>query len=203
MTIDDFLKITYALKVNFGLNCHFNSDKQYICDCPNGDLSAFPNLTIALDTQPLTIPPSLYLQVKQSYCLLLIQGTLFNLAGNTSSTITNTSNNDNGNSGDNKNSAIIILGTPFMRTYYTVFNPESMTISFAKAATLKTKTITALEILYLAFGIFILIMFIILVVCTVKIWTLKGKPSKKDNRVYDSGSIDVGGSEIPYSRIQT
>lgn len=155
MYSQDFVAITTQIRTT--VQCNFELGK-YTCLCPGGSLANFPNLVFAIDNKNFSIPPSLYLNIEENSCNFLIDGSLhFN-----STTI-----------------PYIVLGDVFLRNYYSVFNAENYTISFAPAAILKENFITTLELFYLILGVFILVMFGIFLICLVKTWTIKRKAFPK------------------------
>src|SRR5262249_16000567 len=67
----------------------------------------------------------------------------------------------------------IILGGPFLRYYYTLFDADNQTISFGVPIRFQTSAITVFEVIYVVFGAFIILMFAVFVISLVRIWTTK------------------------------
>jgi Eukaryotic aspartyl protease len=152
---EDFLSITNQIRKS--VQCAYELGK-YTCQCPGGSLTGFPNLIFEIDSKNFSIPPSLYLSIEENACNFLIDGSLrFNAT----------------------TTPYIVLGDVFLRNYYSVFNAENYTISFAPAAILKENFVTTLELFYLILGVFILVMFGIFLICLVKTWTIKRKSYPK------------------------
>ena len=76
MMSDDLMAFKNALQTSYNILCRYNEKKDVVCPCSNGDIRHYPNITFQLDGKMLTIPPSLYLEVDENYCVLLIDGTL-------------------------------------------------------------------------------------------------------------------------------
>lgn len=188
MTPSDFGAFTDNLKDQFGMSCSRDINRDYACTCPGGDISGYPNITLILDSQVFTLTPNMYLTVKSDSCVLLLDGCLTS-SSNMPSDRLQTINTAN----------YIILGSPFLRAYYTVFSVDDMSMSFATAIHQQKSIISSLEIIYMAFGIFIMVMFAALVFCVLKVCTFKNKTSKKDNRIFDTiTAADRTSIDAPY-----
>ena len=203
MSQEDFIGFNDALK-RYNITCYYDSTQNFVCPCLEGNISMFPDLVLFLDSKPFRIPASMYLDVKESGCVVLVEGTLGssdstvyfseefeknnnrlledNSSNNTSnSTNTTDSSSSNNTQGSNKITTLekgtyIVLGGVFLRNFYTVFDAENGKISMANAVKLSKRLITMLEVVYLVFGSFILVMFVVFVICFIRIWTTKKVP---------------------------
>lgn len=203
---DDFQTIIDSFTSTYQLSCSNIPGQELLnCDCPNGDISAFPNISIILDAQPLMIPPSLYLDITDQGCNVLIQGTLdneqtsFEPAPSSGANGTNgtTNGTTTGNSSDDSTDAssvsdasdedtiglavtqqgtYIILGAVFLRNFYTVFDADNKVISFAQVVNPPLGLISALQVIYIVLGAFIVILFIVFVGWFVRIMFSKKAP---------------------------
>lgn len=197
MSQTDFLLLVKGFKQDFGLSCSYMGffNRAFACECEDGNIEAFPNINFMINSQVLSIPPSQYLMVKKNTCLLLIEGSLILESKIEEKYEPNKSSTDP----DPEN--YIVLGTPFLRNYYSVFNAENKSISFAQPIQLKKKIVTALELVYLIFGIFIFILFCALVVCTTRIWTNKNENTKKESINFDHMITERSGDATSYRPI--
>ena len=195
----DFILLTKSLKQDFGLSCSYLAfaKNTYSCNCEDGNIKAFPNITFVIGTTVLTIPPSQYLMIKKNNCILLIDS--FTVLETTQGNYEEKEDLSNKPNGDPEN--YIVLGTPFFRSYYSVFDADNMTISFAQPVKQKKQLVTSLELVYLIFGIFIFILFCSLVVCTVRIWTNKNENTKKESVNFDHIITDRSASGASYRPI--
>jgi len=186
MAQSDFLTLIKKLKQDFGKSCSYFGffEKVYACECPGGDIDSFPNITFVINGQVLPIPPSQYLMVRKDNCVLLMEGSpILEFPKKESQEDENNGQSDKIPT-DPEN--FLVLGTPFLRNYYTVFNVENKTISFAQAMQNTKKAITTLELIYMVFGIFIFILFCALVTYATRIWTNKNKNAKKESVTFDN-----------------
>ena len=193
MTSNDLFDFKISLKSNFSLNCYNDINHNYACDCPNGNIDSFPQLTFAFGTTTLTLNPSYYLKIEEQACILLIiDGTEFTqVNSNTKAEDAADQSNINRSQSLSKteNTSYIVLGTPFLRAFYTVFDRDHSTVSFAKVHTPSSKRLTTLEIIYLTFGIFIIILFILLIIWVSRLWLRKNKSSRKDSRMLENVTV--------------
>lgn len=186
MTKTDFLAIRDAFKNIFNLTC--GNDIQtnaFECLCSDGDLSAFPNFSFNLDGKLVDLPPSAYIQPKENTCVLLVDGQLGSLGSG------ETANASNSTNSITDFTTFMILGDPFLRYYYSVYDLDSRTMSFAKAATPVSRVITSLEVVYIAFGIFIVLMFIVLIVCIGRLFRSQNKVSRKESSLPEGAKLEV------------
>ena len=68
-----------------------------------------------------------------------------------------------------------------MRNYYTLFDAEEKKMSFTPAIRPPKSMITTLEVIYMIFGAFILVMFVVFVGCFVQICLTKKNPTMEKN----------------------
>lgn len=180
MSKQDFTTFYNVLKNDFNLDCSlFNKD--LVCSCSEGIISQFPDITVKLDSdKTLTIPPSLYLEVKENSCIMSIEGSLENSKYFAQENSENSSKDSLNSKPSNLDDGdFIILGGVFLRNFYTVFDAENKTISFTKAIKPPKNVITTLEIIYLIFGSFILVMFVAFLGCFIRICLTKKTPREK------------------------
>lgn len=180
MAKKDFSDFAASFSSNFDLGCTYDANFNLLCDCVDGDISAFPTLSFVLAEQLFTINASLYLDVQQDVCTLLIQGALDD--GTMSSTNQNQNNSANSNTTNttegtplNPNVALqpgsyIILGGVFLRNYYTLFDVDHQQVSFATVVHPSNALIGALEVIMIIFAAFISIMFMIFAGRFVRFW---------------------------------
>jgi len=193
MSKQDFGSFYNVLRSTFKLDCSlFN--KELTCACSDGYISQFPDISFKFDDKTLTIPPSLYLEIKENNCVVLIEGFLessneyfaqeseINTSHNSKQKSESTSSSSlNSISSELQDGSYIILGGVFLRNFYTIFDAENKVVSFTKAIRPQRSMITALEVIYLIFGSFILVMFIVFVGCFIQICLTKKTPPEKSN----------------------
>lgn len=207
MPSQDFMNFATSLSSNFDLGCTFDGQGNLLCDCSDGDVSDYPTLSFVLGEQLFTINASLYLQIQQDVCTVLVQGGLddggafitqnsstnSNSANNSANSNTTNSTNSTSNlptGGYNPNVALepgsyIILGGVFLRNYYTLFDIDNKQVSFATVVHPSASLIGALEVIMIIFAAFISIMFLVFAARFVRFWT------RRVSKVDQSKSIQL------------
>lgn len=182
MSKNDFQNFANSLSSNFNLGCTFDVNQiNLLCNCADGDISDFPTLSFVLNEQLFTINASLYLEIQQDTCTVLIQGALDDGTGSSTSSTQNTSANSNTTNSTeptNPNVALepgsyIILGGVFLRNYYTLFDIGNQRVSFATVVHPSNFLIGALEVIMIIFAAFIAIMFLIFAGRFARFWARK------------------------------
>jgi len=182
MSKQDFTSFYNVLRTTFNLECSLGLTKELTCACSDGNISQFPNISFKFaEDKTLTIQPSLYLEIKENSCVVLIEGSLTNPKAYLTQDSENDSTVENKKSLGLDDGNFIILGGVFLRNFYTVFDAENKLVSFAKVIKPPRNIITALEVIYLIFGSFILVMFIVFVGCFIQICLTKKTPAEKTN----------------------
>jgi hypothetical protein len=183
MMSEDLTAFKNVLQTSYNIACKYNEKKDVVCPCLNGDIHRYPNITFKLDSKMLSIPPSLYLEVDENYCVLLLEGSLensnqyFRQAPADSKAETGS----NLQKGGLEKGTFLVLGGVFLRNYYTLFDAEEKKMSFTPAIRPPKSMITTLEVIYMIFGAFILVMFVVFVGCFIQICLTKKNPTMEKN----------------------
>jgi len=182
MMSDDLMAFKNALQTSYGIFCRYNEYKEVTCTCNNGDIRGYPNITFQLNSKMLSIPPSLYLEVNEKDCTLLIDGTLENSNTYFKPQDSEEASKDapEGHKALEKGT-YMVLGGVFLRNFYTVFDSEEKKMSFTPAIRPPKSMITTLEVIYMIFGAFILVMFVVFVGCFIQICLTKKNPTMEKN----------------------
>lgn len=183
MMSDDLTAFKNALQTSYNIACKYNEKKDVVCPCTNGDIHRYPNITFKLDSKMLSVPPSLYLEVDENYCVLLLEGSLENNNAYFRQKTTDDQEETGSNlqKGSLEKGTFLVLGGVFLRNYYTLFDAEEKKMSFTPAIRPPKSMITTLEVIYMIFGAFILVMFVVFVGCFIQICLTKKNPTMEKN----------------------
>ena len=179
------------LVYNLSLSCiqySVTNDISYIaCTCSGGDISAFPPLMFNVGQYELEIPASSYTQYlgysggeeadtgeSEDLCLIAVYPLVSSFGFNNS----NYSNT-------------WILGTPFLQTYYTIFNLGNMSLGFASSVQMpsgssETPTGAFINVLEMIGGMLIALC---IIVAILKICKPANRPQRQANNEEDANQV--------------